>query len=109
MAGCWSEEVLQRAALTSTSRACSRSASALTSRPAPSSVDAHACSGAFTSMNSHLSTSLKRAKRTASSLSANLPITHAWTVRQPPLRVFERAGSDLLWENDITGRGSQAV
>ena len=75
MAGCGSEEVLQRAALTSTSRACSRSASALTSRPAPSSVDAHASSGAFNLMNSHLSTSPKRAKSTGSSLSANLPIT----------------------------------
>eukprot|EP00964_Phaeocystis_antarctica_P023991 scaffold13417_cov61-Phaeocystis_antarctica.AAC.3 len=73
MAGCGSEEVLQRAALTSASRACSRRASALTSRPAPSSVDAHASSGAFILMNSHLSTSLKRAKRTGSSLSANLP------------------------------------
>ena len=70
-----SEEVLWRAALTSISRACSRSVSALTSTPAPSSVDAHASSGAFVLMNSHLSTSPKRAKRTGSSLSANLPIT----------------------------------
>eukprot|EP00964_Phaeocystis_antarctica_P148721 scaffold115653_cov63-Phaeocystis_antarctica.AAC.1 len=107
IAGCGSEEVLQRAALTSTSRACSRSASALTSRPAPSSVDAHASSGVFTLMNSHLSTSLKRAKRTASSLSANLPITRMSGPSQPPPRVFERTGGDLLWGSQA-GRGSQA-
>ena len=78
MPGCGSVEV-ERAALTSTSRACSRSAFALTSRPAPSSSDdvhaSHASFGAFALMNSHLSTSSKRAKRTGSSLSASLPIT----------------------------------
>eukprot|EP00964_Phaeocystis_antarctica_P073592 scaffold45164_cov58-Phaeocystis_antarctica.AAC.2 len=77
-AGCGSEEVLERAELTSASRACSRSAFALTSTPAPSSSDdvhaSHASFGAFALMNAHLPTSSKRAKRTGSSLSASLPI-----------------------------------
>ena len=62
--------------LTRTSRACSRSAFALTSRPKPSSVDDHASTGAFALMNAHLSNSSKRAKRTESSLSASLPRWH---------------------------------
>jgi len=92
---CWAEEeggmrggnepglggvvVVRSGALTSTARACSRSASALSSRPAPSSVDdhaSHASFGAFTLMNSHLSTSPSVAKRIWSSLSASLCQPH---------------------------------
>jgi hypothetical protein len=74
----WLWEVIERTALTrpSTSRACSRSPPVLTSRPAPSSVNVHASTGAFILINSHLSTSPKRAKSTGSSHSASLPITH---------------------------------
>ena len=58
--GIGGEVVVRSGALTSTARACSRSASALSSRPAPSSADdhaSHASFGAFILMNSHLSTS----------------------------------------------------
>jgi len=74
----WLWEVIERTALTrpSTSRACSRSPPVLTSRPAPSSVNVHAFTGAFILINSPLSTSPKRAKSTGSSVSASLPITH---------------------------------
>eukprot|EP00964_Phaeocystis_antarctica_P157327 scaffold127454_cov54-Phaeocystis_antarctica.AAC.1 len=52
-------------------------------------------------MNSHLSTSSKRAKRTGSLLSASLPITRMSVSR---CRVVERSPGDLLWESDRTGR-----
>ena len=111
MAGCGSEEVLQRAALTSTSRACSRSASALTSRPAPSSSDdvhaSHAPFGAFALMNSHLSTSSKRAKRSGFSLSASLPHTHERLISR--CRLVERTAGDLLLELHNRHRGSEAI
>jgi hypothetical protein len=75
MTGCESGEVRERTVLTSISRACSRSALALISRYEPSSVDAHASSGAFALINSHFSASSTRAKITVSSPSASLP-TH---------------------------------
>eukprot|EP00964_Phaeocystis_antarctica_P071451 scaffold43603_cov63-Phaeocystis_antarctica.AAC.1 len=57
-------------------------------------------------MNSHLSTSSKRAKRTGSSLSASLPITR---MRGPSAAavwpcVVERSAGDFLWESNITGK-----
>jgi len=69
----WLREIRERTVLTSISRACSRSALALISRYAPSSVDAHASSGAFALINSHFSASSTGAKMIVSSPSASLP------------------------------------
>ena len=91
----WLREVIERMALTSTSRACSRSPHILTSSPAPSSVDDHTSTGVFILMNSHLSTSPKRAKRTGSSLSASLP-SHELLVSRCACGRARSAG-DLLW------------
>eukprot|EP00964_Phaeocystis_antarctica_P084486 scaffold53217_cov71-Phaeocystis_antarctica.AAC.2 len=90
-------EVLERAALTNTSRACSRSALALTSTPAPSSVGDHASTRAFASMNSHFSASSKRAKRTGPSLSASLPIARMCAARQL-LQFSASMGEQQNWQ-----------